>query len=57
MNFRTQTAIKGQDLADFIAEFTYSNVVEVIGTANSTEAANVIGARKRENSVPTEEDA
>ena len=38
VNFYPQTEIKGQALADFISKFTYSNVVEVIGMANNTEA-------------------
>ena len=46
--------IKGQALADFIVEFTYSNVVEVTGMADGAEAIGVMG---REDSVPTEEDA
>ena len=49
--------IKGQALADFIVEFTYSNAAKVTGTANSAEAAKVAGVRKREDSVPTERDA
>ena len=47
-------AIKGQALADFIAEFTYFNTAKVTGTINSTEAARV---REKENSVPTKRDA
>ena len=50
-------AIKGQALADFIVEFTYSNAAEVTGTNNSAEAANATGVRERENFVPTEGDA
>ena len=49
--------IKGHALADFIAEFTYSNTTEVIGTANSTDAKKVTGVRDKENSIPTEGDA
>ena len=45
--------IKGQALADFIAEFTYFNIVEVTGMTNSTEAAKAAGVREKENSVPT----
>ena len=57
MNFRPQTVIKGQFLADFIVEFTYSNIAEVTGMANSTEAVKAAGVREKENSVPTEGDA
>ena len=48
--------IKGQALVDFIAEFTYSNTVEVTGMANSTKAAKAAGGREKENSVPTKGD-
>ena len=41
MNFHPQTVIKGQALAIFIAKFTYSKTTEVIGMANSIEAAKV----------------
>ena len=44
---------KGQALADFIAEFTYSNAAEVTGTADSVEVAKVAEVRGREDSVPT----
>ena len=54
MNFRPQTAIKGQALADFIAKFTYSNTAEVTRMANNTEVAKVIGEREKENYVSTE---
>ena len=56
MNFRSQIEIKGQALADFIAEFTYSNVVEVTGMTNNVEAMKVARVRERENFVSTEED-
>ena len=56
MNFYSWIAIKGQALAEFIVEFTYSNAAEVTGTANSTEAAKEVGVKEREDSVPTEED-
>ena len=48
--------IKGQVLADFIAEFTYSNTAEVIGIANSTEATNAVGVREKKNSITTKGD-
>ena len=56
MNFCPQTAIKGQALADFIAEFTYSNTAEVTGTSDSTEAAKAAKVREKESFVPTERD-
>ena len=54
VNFHPRTVIKGQALVDFIAEFTYSNVIEVTGTTNSAEATKVAGVREKENSVPIE---
>ena len=48
--------IKGQALADFTTEFIYSNVAEVTGTANSTEAVKAAGEREKKNSVPTKGD-
>ena len=57
MNFRLKTTIKGQALSDFIAEFTYSNVIEVTRTANSVEATKAAEVREREDSIPTEGDA
>ena len=56
VNFCPQTTIKGQALADFIVEYTYSNAGEVTGTANSTEATKATGVRGRKNSVPIEGD-
>ena len=49
--------IKRQALANFIAEFTYSNATKVTGTTNSAEATKVVGVREKENSIPTEGDA
>ena len=46
-------ANRGQALADFIAEFTYSNATEVIEMINSAEAARV---RERKDFIPTEGD-
>ena len=43
--------IKGQALTDFIAEFTYSNIVEVTETANNTEA---VGVGEKWYFIPTE---
>ena len=57
VNFCPQTVIEGQALADLIAEFTYSNIVEVTGTTNNTEVAKATGVMEKENSVPTKRDA
>ena len=46
-------AIKGQALADFIVEFTYSNAAKVTGIANSVEATKAIGERERKDSILT----
>ena len=48
--------IRGQALADFIAEFTYSNAAEVTGMANSTEPAKAAGVREKDSSIPTKRD-
>ena len=57
MNFRPRTMIKGQALVVFIAEFTYSNVAEVIGMASNAEAVKAVEVGGREDSVPIEGDA
>ena len=57
MNFCPQTAIKGQALADFIVECTYSNVAELTRMTNNTEAVKAAGVREKENSVATDGDA
>ena len=49
--------IKGQALADFIVEFTYSNAIEVTGMANGTEAVKATGGREKEISISIKEDA
>ena len=49
--------IKGQTLADFIAEFTYSNTTEVAKTANNAEAVKVAEALGEKNSTLAQEDA
>ena len=49
--------IKGQALADFVAEFTYSYTAKVIGMAENAKAAKTAGVRGRKDSVPTEGDA
>ena len=48
--------IKGQALANFIAEFTYSDVVKVTRMTNRVEAAKVAEVRGRDDSVPTKRD-
>ena len=57
VNFHPQRVIKGQALANFIAKFTYSNVAEVTGMANSTEAVKVARVRERDDTIPTKRDA
>ena len=49
--------MKRQALADFITEFTYSNIVEVTGTSNSTKAAKAARIREKEDSVSIEGNA
>ena len=39
VNFYPRTTIKGQALANFIAEFTYSNTAKVTRMSNSTKVA------------------
>ena len=56
MNFHPRMAIKGQALAEFIAEFTYSNTTKVTGMTNNTEAAKATRVREREDSIPIEGD-
>ena len=48
VNFRPRMTIKGQALANFIAEFTYSNAAEVTRTANSVKAAKAEGVKEKE---------
>ena len=56
VRFYPRTAIKGQAIVNFIAEFNYSNAVEVTGTTNSIEAMKAIGAKEKENSKSIEGD-
>ena len=56
VNLYPRIVIKGQALANVIAEFTYSNTVDVTGTANNIEVAKASGVREKENSEPTEGD-
>ena len=49
VNFCPRTTIKGQALADFMAEFTYSNTAKATTTTNSIEVVKVVrGREKRE---------
>ena len=57
MNFHLWTVIKGQALADFIAEFTYFDAAKVTGMTNNVEAVKATRVRERENFVPIEGDA
>ena len=54
--FFPRMAIKGQVLADFMAEFTYANTTEIAGTVDGTEAVKVVKVGDKENSTPTQED-
>ena len=56
VNYRPKTIIKGQALADFIAEFTYTDTTEVAGAARGTEAAKVVETGDGENSASKKED-
>ena len=49
-------AIKGQALADFIAEFTYVDTTEVVGMTSGAETAKVIETGNGEDSVTGRED-
>ena len=50
MNFRPRTVIKGQALANFIAEFTNADTAELVGTTDNPEVAKVAEAQE-ENSA------
>ena len=56
MNFCPWTTIKGKALANFIAEFTYTDTAEAVGTTDNIEAAKVVKAQGEKNSTPTKED-
>ena len=57
LNFCPWTAIKGQGLVDFIAEFTYSKNAEVTRMTNSAKATKAAGVRQRKDSESAEGDA
>ena len=47
MNYRPHTAIKGQALVSFIAEFTYFDTAKVDGTIDNAEVAKGVKIEKR----------
>ena len=49
-------AIKGQTLADFIAEFTYSDTTKVAGTIGNVEAVKGVEMKKGKVSATESED-
>ena len=55
--YSPRTTIKGQALADFIAEFTYSNITEVAGIANGFEAAKEVEIERNEIAAMMSEDS
>ena len=57
MNYRSQTIIKGQAFADFVAEFTYANTTEVPGMTNNVEAVKGVETKNGETSAIRQEDA
>ena len=57
MNFRHQTAIKGQVLANFIVKFTYFNATKVTRMANSTKTVKATGVREKDNFIVIKGDA
>ena len=56
MNYQPRTTIKGQALADLIAEFTYADITEVVGMARGAEATKVVESRDNEYSALGKED-
>ena len=54
VNFYPRAMIKGQGLANFIAEFTYSNAAEVTRMAEVAKAVKAVGVKGRKDSVPIE---
>ena len=57
VNFSSRSIIKRQALTDFIDEFTYAKTTEVVGTANYAEAAKIVEAGDKVDSVPTQKEA
>ena len=56
VNFCPRTAIKGQVLVNFIAEFTYTDTIEVVGTTDIAKASKVVEAQGEKNSVLIKDD-
>ena len=54
VNFCVKMIIKGQVLANFIAEFIDTNAAEVAGTTDGVKVAKVIDMGEKENSTPTQ---
>ena len=48
--------IKGQALADFIAEFTYTDTTEVARTTNDAEVAKLVDIANNDDSATGRED-
>ena len=57
VNFCPQKAIKGQALVDFIAKFTYVDIVKVAGMVDIAEATKVVEAHGEKNSALSKGDA
>ena len=49
--------IKGQALANFVAEFTYADITEITGMTNNAEAVKGVEMGNGETSVIRQEDA
>ena len=56
MNYRSCTAIKGQTLANFIAQFTYFDTIEVAGTTSNVEAMQEVEMKRDKMSTTKGED-
>ena len=50
------TIIKGQALANFITEFTYTNPTEVAGTTDNVKTVKVVEAQRKKDSTLAKED-
>ena len=55
--YRPQIAIKGQALADFIVEFTYSYTIEVLGTTNDAEVAKEVEMERNKTIAKTSDES
>ena len=56
MNYRPRTVIKGQVFVDFITEFTYSDITELVGTTGSVEAEKGVETEKARASATESKD-